>query len=114
MKRILLSAILLISPMVGYADISNKATISSTTCTNETAYISSSTALVGVDVGATSSGGALLIRSSTFTISSVLVSSITLGTVQNHWYGDNGVGPLKGIYYTTTGNAACVTILYKR
>lgn len=110
MKR--LFAILVLCSTSCFAVNSPRVTLSSTTCTNETAYIAG-TALMGVDIGAASSGGVLVVRNSTFTATSVLVSSITLGTVGSHWYGDDGIA-LKGIYYTTTVNSGCVTILYHK
>lgn len=85
---------------------------SSFTQTNESGYISSSTRLVAVDVGIASAGGTLKIYNSTWT-TNVLISSISLATIQNHYYGDEGIA-VSGIFYITGANANGVTIIYKR
>src|SRR5690349_13719393 len=107
MKK-LLGILLLVAGSV-YADPPITVVRSSMTQTNDTAYIAASN-IVGVIVGATSAGGNLTIWDSTYT-TSVVVTSITLGTVFQYEFSDRKVS---GIYYKTTANTAGVTILYRK
>jgi hypothetical protein len=74
-------------------------------------YISSSGYLDSVVIGVASTGGVLKIYNSSWTTNSVLVSSISLATVQNIYF--NNV-QLKGIYYVVDRNSNGVTIIYKQ
>ncbi len=106
MKRFLLALVLMSSPLMAEPNILQK---SSFTQTNESVYIGSSTYMDKVVIGVASAGGNLQIYSSTHT-TSVLVSSISLGTVGMYDFNNLKV---KGVFYRTTGNVNGVTILYK-
>ena len=110
MKRsLMLLAILVMA--VGSA-IAEPITInrSSFTQTNDTKYLEA-TYLDKVVVGVATSGGVLVIYNSTHTTSSVIVSSISLGTVGTSDFNNTQV---KGVYYKATGNTNGFTILYKK
>lgn len=108
MKISALAALLLV-PAFAFAD-PNTLNRSSFTQTNETSYIAA-THLDKVVVGVTSSNGVLVVYNSTHTTSSVVVSSISLGTVGTYDFNNTQVN---GIYYKTTSNANGVSILYKK
>ncbi len=89
---------------------------SSFTRTNEARANIPALNLDKVIVGVATSGGTLLIWSSTSTTSgsltdSVLVASVSLATAQMYDFGDVLV---RGITYQTNGNTNGVTILYKK
>ena len=110
MKRLLMSfvAVLLVSPVFADPSTPNR---SSFTATNDNGvYISSSMYLDKVIVGVASANGVLRIYNSTHT-ASVLISSISLGTVATHDFSNLAV---KGIFYDTDTNLNGVTILFKR
>lgn len=76
---------------------------------NESGYIAANY-LDKVIVGVATTGGALLLYNSTWT-ASVLISSISLGSVGMYDFANTAVA---GIYYVTGAATSGVTIIYKK
>ena len=111
MKKLLLAVISLfvMSPLMADGINNNR---SSFTATNDNlVYISSSGFLENIVVGVASAGGVLTIYNSTWTATgSVVVTSVSLATVNTYNYGNTQV---KGLFYRTVGNTGGVTIIYR-
>jgi hypothetical protein len=112
MKRLLLA--LLFVPSFVLADVGS-VNQSSFTATSEARANIPARILDKIIVGTASSGGTLVVWSSTSTTAgsltpSVLIASVTLGTANMYDFNDLKV---RGITYQTNGNTNGVTILFK-
>lgn len=112
MKKIFMLLMFVVCP--AFAITSGTVNKSSFTLTNDSSKCIAARELDKVIVGSASGVGAIILVNSTFTVTgsslSVQVSSISLNTPMSYDFNDLLV---RGICYSTTGNTAGVTILYK-